>query len=421
MKRDKSEKIAFVTLSLSIILLIFSAAAASALGAKLFCLTKGQTIKFSECNPSIQDKRCTTTSCQICVNEIRSEVYCPLNINKCDNACEGFEESIQTSKEDLPKITLVNPSNNLIVTKASRVDFSFIVTDSFNVNSCSLMLDEELVAASKTRIQSKTNIISYNVQEGQHSWNIECKTRDGKNNIKSATRDLIVGNPEIQPAGSINLIFPEDNSTLSTAQETSFKYNFTNMQIENMAECNLIINNNVTKTTNNLSNENTFLLQSSPGNYNWSISCKNKLNKTLSSDVRALTIQAEQPQNNNQQNSGSSGGTGSTGGAIFEPQNKKKQIQNNTADEQAKFEQLNKETNNSETENIPIEEISEKTSKSTITGAVTGTVNAIKNNKMIAIIFIIIIVVFLIMINAMKKNQEDKNIKHMLKTLVVTP
>src|SRR3989344_406892 len=416
MKRDKSQKIAFAALSISIILLIFLATTTSALGAKLFCLTKGQTIKFSECNPSIQDKRCTTTSCQICANEIRSGVYCPLNINKCDNTCEGFEESIQTSEEDLPKITLINPSNNLILTKASRIDFSFTVTDSFNINSCSLILGEESVAVSKTRIQSKANIISYNIQEGQHSLNIECKTRDGKNIIKSTTRNLTVGNPDIQQTGLISLIFPEDNSTLSTAQETSFKYNFTNIQIENMVECSLIINNNITKTTNNLSNENTFLLRSNPGQYNWSISCKNNLNKALSSDVRALTIQAQQPQNNNQQNSGSGDG-GSSGGAIFEPQNKKKPTQSNITDEQAKFEQLNQETNNSEKEDIPTEEISEKTFKSTITGAVTGAVNTIKNNKMIAIIFIIIIIVFLVMINTMKKGKEDKNIKRMLKTL----
>ena len=72
----------------TLIFLISFASFVSA-GYALICFEEGKTIKFSECNPNIEDKACTSGACQSCVLEISPGVYCPTNPNNCNS--EGLE------------------------------------------------------------------------------------------------------------------------------------------------------------------------------------------------------------------------------------------------------------------------------------------------------------------------------------------
>ena len=108
----KRGKIILTVAMLLFISIIFLATTTIAVGTQLFCLKEGQIIKFSECNSDIEDKTCETTTCQICVNEIRNRIYCPVNINECNQQCIPFEES---SQENPPQITLISPQLNQII------------------------------------------------------------------------------------------------------------------------------------------------------------------------------------------------------------------------------------------------------------------------------------------------------------------
>ena len=63
---------------------------------KLICLKKGETIKFSLCNDYMEDRTCNSEwTCNYCVNEIRIGVYCPTQINYCNQlglACQSLKE-----------------------------------------------------------------------------------------------------------------------------------------------------------------------------------------------------------------------------------------------------------------------------------------------------------------------------------------
>ncbi len=82
------------TLFMSLILI----QTASASQLKLLCLDEGDVLKFSRCNPSIDDRECdASTGCNYCVNEIRNGVYCPTSINFCNAAslsCSAMQEPI---------------------------------------------------------------------------------------------------------------------------------------------------------------------------------------------------------------------------------------------------------------------------------------------------------------------------------------
>src|SRR3989344_271762 len=89
---------------------------------KHFCLSNGQTIEFSKCNPSMEDYTCTGTSCQVCTNRISAGIYCPVSPNACDTSCEPFNTSISTNNTnssggsgdtvDDSIVTLISPVNN---------------------------------------------------------------------------------------------------------------------------------------------------------------------------------------------------------------------------------------------------------------------------------------------------------------------
>jgi len=172
----------------------------------LLCLTDGQSIEFSECNPNMNDFDCTSTSCQICVKQLTNGVYCPASLNACNNleieGCEPLIEDIDDIVDDNSEgdddgndlviiLNLVSPSDNYVSDVDLEVDFSYSVTESSLVGECSLYLDNVL-SASSVDIQEGENIISYVPWEGSYSWEIKCETIDGAAMINSGTRILTI-------------------------------------------------------------------------------------------------------------------------------------------------------------------------------------------------------------------------------------
>ncbi len=427
MKKRTDKKIVLITSLTILILSIILAAGTTALGTQLYCLDKGQVIEFSKCNPAMQDKKCLTTSCQICANEIRSGVYCPANINQCDNSCVRFEEKdaqsppqpTQPTTSGAQKITLLKPEENYIQAESSVIDFTFKVTQSYTINKCSLVIDDDEVASTSSRIQSRTNKISFPVEEGLHSWEIRCITRDEKTLINSEQREITIGDPKVSNQ-TIELISPTDNFSAEGTQAILFAYNLSESMLQKTKECNLLINGEVAYTDQAI-NKTEIQHSLNPGSYDWKINCIDTKNKTIESQARKLTLNALSPP---AQNSGGTSNSGSTvGGVIFEKkENKKKTEVNNTLP----IEQLSQNTaesgeQNAENENSPesTEESTQDTNtlKSAITGAVIGLGSKLKDKKSIAIAFIIIVLAGLIALSLLRKKQEDKAIKKMIQSL----
>ncbi len=388
MKRGKIILTIAILLFISIILL---ATTTIAVGAQLFCLKEGQTIKFSECNPNIEDKICETTTCQICVNEIRNRIYCPININKCNQQCITFEESHQ---EDPPKITLISPQPNQIIQTPQQTDFLFRVTRSYDIKACDLILDNISIPIT-SRIQSGNNKIAQFVQSGEHSWQIQCTTRSNVQ-INSEIMTLTVQsnqnnnqNPDNNnfPA-SITLISPEDNKTTTQNQDIMFTFKITRDLITEQLECSLIINNVSVLSINTNSDTNTLSYSAQKGQYIWSIKCKNE-EEIFLSQTRTLTIALQSNQDNSQSSSinvgtsGGSGGSSSGGGAITQGK-KSNKIKNLSSTNNTNTVQLVSLNSNTTNDNKTIKQM--KTAATT--EAVMGT---LEKYKLPAIIFVIII------------------------------
>ncbi len=387
MKRGK------IILTITILLFIsitFLAATTIAVGTQLFCLKKGQIIKFSECNPDIEDKTCETTTCQICVNEIRNRIYCPVSINRCNKQCIPFEESRQ---EDHPQITLISPQLNQIMQTPQQTDFLFRVTRSYDIKACDLILDSISIPI-KSRIQSSNNKITQFVQSGEHSWQIQCTTRYNVQ-INSEIRALTVqsnqnNNHSSQP---ITLISPEDNKTTTQNQDIMFTFRISPALITGQLKCSLIINNNFTSIINATGDTNIISHTLQIGRYIWRIECKNQ-EEIFLSQTRTLTIALQSNQDNSQSSGsnagvgGSSGGSSSGGGAITQSK-KQDKFKNISSTNDTGIDQL-VSLNSNITNN---KEIVKQTETVAITGAVIG---ALERYKLPAIIFIIIIFISVI-------------------------
>jgi hypothetical protein len=211
---------------------LFLISIVSGTGIQLVCLEEGQTIEFSECNPSIEDKTCGSTTCQMCVNEISSGVYCPASLNSCNDA--GIEEcSYLDENNEEPEITLVSPSDLYVAEDEDEIDFQFEVSKSYTIDKCELIFDDEIVAESEGRIQSSVNEISYYVEEGSYLWEIKCVTREGDRIVYSEKRSLTISGEqdynnnqtdENETQEDIELVEPVDKMSLTGTRDVNFVF-----------------------------------------------------------------------------------------------------------------------------------------------------------------------------------------------------
>ena len=84
---------------------------------QFLCLTKGQQIEFSECNPAMDDRTCGSTSCTYCVVRKDSGVYCPASPNKCNSlglSCTPLNGSFD---QDPPILDVHSPTPDSVYVK----------------------------------------------------------------------------------------------------------------------------------------------------------------------------------------------------------------------------------------------------------------------------------------------------------------
>ncbi|MBD3253113.1 hypothetical protein GF386_05250 [Candidatus Pacearchaeota archaeon] len=274
---------------------------------KLVCPGEGQVLRFSECNPSMDDFLCEHTKCQVCVNEISSGVYCPASINRCDDICTEIEEP-----EEPPVIILVEPGDGYQQNDSDEVRFEYDVERAYLVRSCSLFIDGEEVDSS-TRLRNTGNRFEYEVPEGIYHWFIECYPREGFEIYYSEEREMIIGNYTPEPT-TINLKNPGNGKTYTgDSVSVNFQYDISNP--EGLEQCNLILynknsnqetvygNSSVIRTTNSIKKT----LNSA--SYKWRVECLVG-SETISSSELSFAVK----ESSGGGGGGSSGGSGGSGG-----------------------------------------------------------------------------------------------------------
>jgi len=269
---------------------------------ELVCLEPGQVLRFSECNPDIDDLVCDHTTCQVCVNEVSTGVYCPASINYCDDICIEIEDPAEP-----PEIFLVAPGDGYQQNESDEIEFEYDVTLAFLIESCTLIVDDEAVVSSTRRIRLTGNHLDYEVPEGEHTWSIECYPREGFDTYYSDERIIIIGNYTPEPT-SVQLVSP-GNSQSYTSESISISFQY-NVQNHNLVEqCNLILYNvnlnqeTVQGNSSAIGSSNSVQMTLTPANYKWKVECA-KGSEVLSSSEFSFAV--------NKPSSG--GGGGSSGG-----------------------------------------------------------------------------------------------------------
>lgn len=173
---NKSNKRILSILVLASFSLIISAIIATTVSAttyNLLCLGKGGKVKFSECNPSIKDYTCTSTSCNICASICSNGAYGPASPNTCNAlglSCTYLDGSVDREPSVL---TILNPQEGKVY------------------KSKALLLDLEV---------DEVGSIYYAYPDSRGRWSPICSKctsysgkrsfKEGANNLTFRTRDL---------------------------------------------------------------------------------------------------------------------------------------------------------------------------------------------------------------------------------------
>src|SRR3989344_2287612 len=309
----------FIMILVLSLTLLFSINLINAGEVSLYCLKNGQTLEFSKCNPNMQNYYCDSSLCQICV-EKTDNVYCPKNPNICNSngsSCEYLNEDITGDELPSPYIALLNTIGGYTKDDIAAIEFSFKITEkSYMYQTCELLLDEKSVASKTKPISTSTQKMSVPVGTGPHQWKIKCtKTSSyGGGTETSGKRNLFVNMDEFIP--NILLTSPDDKFS-TTNREITFSYIFSE-QAYNVKSCDLKINNDVYEIiSSNLNIGNDYSQTLSSGEYSWSVECSIN-QETVASESRLLTIIGTNSDSNTNpnpnNNTGGSGG-GDSGGS----------------------------------------------------------------------------------------------------------
>lgn len=96
---------------------IFLLTIVSADQTQLLCLTNGETVYFSQCNPAIPDYTCNSDVCQLCVKRLNSGVYCSRNPNVCNSlglSCSSLNGNSSELDVTPPELNVTSPENDEI-------------------------------------------------------------------------------------------------------------------------------------------------------------------------------------------------------------------------------------------------------------------------------------------------------------------
>jgi subtilisin family serine protease len=211
----------------------------------------------------------------------------------------------------IPVINKISPLNNSFLNLSSQ-NSTFICNTTSNYyaltnitfslwNSSSLAynITEEI-----TGINNQTNF-SYNFSiEDSYLWNCNAYNNNSFTNSNSNfTITYDITKPQI------NLISPANSSTWTSSSTVIFTYNISSTPVAN---CSLIINNNINQTNSSVvvNINQTFSEDLVNGNYNWSINCTDYANNINNSEERNLIVSYTAPAVDNGNGGGGGGGGG---------------------------------------------------------------------------------------------------------------
>lgn len=130
-------------------------------GTQLVCLSKGQTLEFSKCNPLMDDKVCTTTTCQVCVSyNSNTKIFCPANPAICNAGGECTELYPPQSNQSLAQISITN------IATTPSLPLSIL----FNSSSSTTQVNQNISLSFKTQVYPvNVTFILYNQNNTIHS------------------------------------------------------------------------------------------------------------------------------------------------------------------------------------------------------------------------------------------------------------
>jgi len=360
----------FLSLILS---LIISLAFVSALGTEYICLNKGEKLFYSDCNPDMDDYTCTVTTCNLCVNEIRTGVYCP------DNGCTGvctylYDEpeppAIDPPVEDPTNVVLISPENNYFLENPAQVTFSFKAikkTQKARFSICELVIDGKSVSSKSSPQWNMAYSLKSSLKNGIHTWGVYCTEAesDGGGVIMSEQRTITIGNTpgtvcgngvlesgeecddgntanndgcssvckiEEEQQTEISLTSPANGYSSTDTQTLDFKFDISSSILSKIISCNLILNNENVKNITSVSGQNTISYSVSPNSYTWRIDCldNHHPSQTTSSISRTFTINSPAPANTGGNPGGGGGGGGGGGSSAITYTLNQEQLSNGT-------------------------------------------------------------------------------------------
>jgi hypothetical protein len=153
-------------------------------------------------------------------------VYCNDTLgNRNDSEIQFF------SKDTIvPWVNLTSPGNATSLT-AGTISFQFNITDSGDIENCSLIIDNSIVSSSSSITKSEINAIQRSMPAGTYVWNVNC-TDSGNNIGNSSSRTLTItgGDDSCFPAGTKILMADNTEKNIEDVElgEYVVSYDFKN-------------------------------------------------------------------------------------------------------------------------------------------------------------------------------------------------
>jgi len=207
-----------------------------------------------------------------------------------------------------PNVSLLSPAEAYSAAGTTTLSFQFNVTDSSNVSSCELILNNAIFATNSSIILNISNYISYSLTPGGYVWNINCTDQAG-NIGNSSLQTLTINAPVVSStsgggsggggtqtletikinenelsAGTTREIKKSDKITFTIPKSRSENHSITITDIAN-SSVNLTIQSNPIKIYLSIGQEKTINLTS---NYSLYLKLNNILNKKANLTIRLV-------------------------------------------------------------------------------------------------------------------------------------
>ncbi|MCR4327814.1 MAG: S8 family serine peptidase [Nanoarchaeota archaeon] len=124
-----------------------------------------------------------------------------------------------------PVVSLTSPENAHSTTTNS-INFQYEVTEEVGTQSCSLLIDNEIVESNQSEIINSTNTISHSLSVGSYEWKVSCIDEAG-NTGNSSSRTLTMRSPSSGGGGG-----GTSSSSQNIPTDTTIKINLSSEELE---------------------------------------------------------------------------------------------------------------------------------------------------------------------------------------------